>query len=191
MSSKIRKVVTVVETTHHEVGREVDPPIRVAISAAVLTNPWAGQGFVVDLAPEIKKIAPGLGVMLATEVVDALGGGSKIEAYGKAAIVGIKGEIEHASALIHTLHFGNAFRDLAEGTSYLSFVNRRAGAGALITIPMVHKLESWRRSHFLTADFAIADAPADDEIVVAIAASTGGRPFERIGDRNQDIANGV
>ncbi|MBX3093336.1 MAG: amino acid synthesis family protein [Cryobacterium sp.] len=191
MSLKLRKVITQVETLSTEYDREVDPTIRTAIAAAVIRNPWVDEGFVEDLSPKIKAIAPELGQLLSHEVVTALGGGVSIEAYGKSAVVGLNGEIEHASALIHTLHFGNVFRDMAEGTSYLSFTNRRAGSGALVVIPMVHKLESWRRSHFITSTLSIEDAPEADEIVVAIAASTGGRPFERIGDRNQDLASGI
>jgi hypothetical protein len=116
-----------------------------------------------------------------------LGGGDAVEAFGKAAVVGTDGELEHASALIHTLRFGNLFRDRVKGSAYLPFTNRRAGAGTTLQIPLMHKDDSGRRSHYLTADLCIADAPAPGELVVAISGSTGGRPFARIGDRYQDM----
>src|SRR5262245_2279817 len=101
---KLRKIVTVVEEVRAEGGREVYPPARVAIVAAVIENPWAGQGFVDDLTPGINATASDLGALLAPQVLDTLDGVA--EAYGKAAIVGLNGEIEHGSGLIHTLQFG-------------------------------------------------------------------------------------
>ena len=96
-------------------------------------------------------------------------------AYGKAAVVGLKGEIEHASAFIHTLRFGNKFRDAVGGTSYLSFTNSRGPAGCVISIPMMHKKDPGLRPYYLTQEFTIHDAPSDNEIVVAIGVATGGR----------------
>jgi hypothetical protein len=100
----------------------------------------------------------------------------------------VNGEIEHGSALIHTLRFGNVFRDAVGGTAYLEFTNTRTGPGALLSLPMIHKTESGKRSHFLTASFQIADAPGPDEILIAIGASDSGRAHPRIADRFQDIA---
>lgn len=191
MVYELRKLVTVVEELHTEAGRSVSPPLRVAIAAAVLRNPWLDRGFVDDLSTDVKKIGPKLGQSLSSAVVTALGGGANVEAYGKSAIVGLSGELEHASALIHSLHFGNVFRDMAEGSSFLRFTNRRTSAGDDIVIPLGHKHDDWRRSHYMTVDTCIKDAPRTDEIVVALAAATGGRPFARIGDRNQEIAAGV
>lgn len=188
LSLQVRKTASYVERLHTEFDQEIDPPHTIAVAAAVIRNPWIGRGFVQDLKPEIRALGPELGTLLSRELVDVMGGADGVEAYGKAAIVGLDGELEHASALIHTLHFGDVFREMAGGTSYLSFTNRRAVAGAVIVVPLIHKLESWRRSHFLTADMAIADAPRAGEIVVAIAAASGGRPFARIGDRHQDEA---
>ena len=108
----IRKIVTVVEEIRTEGGRPVWPAARVAVVAAVIENPWAGQGFVEDLNPGIDANASDLGALLAPQVLEALG--SPAEAYGKAAIVGLDGEIEHGSALIHTLKFGDHFRKAAE-----------------------------------------------------------------------------
>ena len=113
----IRKINTYVDEVLTEGGRPVDPPARTAVVVAVIENPWAGQGFVEDLAPGIDATASDLGKLLADRVVEALGG--PVEAFGKAAIVGLDGEIEHGSALIHTLKFGDHFRRAAEATTLL------------------------------------------------------------------------
>jgi hypothetical protein len=125
--------------------------------------------------------------MLTSLIIAAAGSGEAIEAYGKAAIVGTDGEGEHASALIHTLRFGNHFRKAVGAKSYLAFTNVRGPANAPIMIPLMHKLDEGMRSHYLTVHFAISDAPAADEIVVVLGASIGGRPHHRIGDRYQDL----
>ena len=153
----------------------------------MLRNPWHGRGFVDDLNPEIRAIAPKLGEMLTEMILDLAGSGDAVEGYGKAAIVGTSGEVEHASALIHTLRFGNHYRKAVGAESYLSFTNVRGPANTAIMIPLMHKADAGMRSHYLTVNFAIADAPAHDEIVVALGASIGGRPHHRIGDRYQDL----
>ena len=186
MSVEIRKLVSYAEDVLREGGKSGDP-VRIAAVAAVLRNPWAGRGFVENLRPEILEIAPALGARLVPSLVEMCGGRDAIEAYGKAAVVGAAGEIEHASALIHTLRFGNIFREAAGGTAYLSFSNTRGGPGAPIVIPLMHKIDVGLRSHYLTLQFAIPDAPAPDEVVVAIAASTGGRLHPRIGNRYEDM----
>lgn len=183
---EIRKVYTAYEELHQEGGRAVNPPIAMMAAAAVIKNPWVGRGYVENLKPEIDAIAPKLGELLVTYLFKLINSADDVEAYGKAAVVGLDGELEHANALIHTLKFGNKFRDAVKGTSILPFSSKRAGAGTEVTIPMVHKTDESKRSHYLTFEFNIGDAPREDEIVVAIAASTGGRPFPRIGDRHQD-----
>jgi len=183
----IRKIVTYVETTFVEGGRDAPTSLRLFGAAAVLTNPWAGRGFVDDLKPEIHVLAPILGAKLTAEILAIAGGGEAVEAYGKAAVVGTSGEIEHASALIHTLRFGNHFRKAVGAKSYLSFTNTRGGPNCPVVIPMMHKDDEGMRSHYLTLQFSIVDAPGPDEIVVALGASIGGRPHHRIGDRYKDI----
>ena len=183
----LRKVVTHTEEVHIEGGRAADPPLRLLGIAAVLTNPWAGQGFVEDLRPTILEVAPRLGEVLVPRLVDLAGGADAVEGYGKAAMVGTSGEVEHGSALIHTLRFGNVFREAVGGTAYLSFTNTRGGPGATLSIPMMHKVDPGWRSHYLTLEMTVADAPAPDEIVVAIGASVGGRPHHRIGNRYSDM----
>ncbi|MGV8986088.1 MAG: amino acid synthesis family protein [Cypionkella sp.] len=187
MSALIRKTLTYVETTLIEGGRAAPRPLVLIAAAAVIKNPWAGRGFVDDLGPEIRVVAPELGQLLTAMILERTGGGEAVEGYGKSAVVGLDGEVEHASALIHTLRFGNHYRTAVGAKSYLSFCNTRGGANAPIMIPLMDKGDEGRRSHYLTIHFSIPDAPAADEIVVALGASIGGRPHHRIGDRYQDL----
>ncbi|WP_341487144.1 amino acid synthesis family protein [Pararhizobium sp. A13] len=187
MDIGVRKIATFVEETFIEGGRDAERPITMVVVAAILRNPWAGQGFVENLKPEILRVAPVLGQELTRRLL-ALMPAEKVEAFGKTAAVGVNGEIEHGSALIHTLRFGNVFRDAVHGTSYLEFTNTRSAPGALLSLPMTHKTKPGKRSHFLTANFQIADAPGPDEIVIAIGTCDGGRAHARIADRFQDMA---
>jgi Amino acid synthesis len=175
---KLRKVVTIVEEIRTEGGRGVNPPARVAVVAAVIENPWAGQGFVEDLTQGIEATASDLGALLAPDVLEALE--APAEAYGKAAIVGLNGEIEHGSALIHTLKFGDHFRKAANATTLLPAVEKRGPAGVLFDIPLKHITDATIRSHHQTVEVRIADAPHPDEIVVALAAAAQGRPQQRL-----------
>ena len=183
---KIRKYVVYDEETLIEGFRKAETPMRMFAVAAVIENPWAGK-YIEDLKPEILSIAPPLGKELTQRITNLVGGGDRIEAYGKAAVAGLDGEIEHASALIHTLRFGNFYREAVGAKSYLSFTNTRGPADSPIMIPLMDKNDAGRRSHYLTIQFSIADAPRSDEIVVAIGGSIGGRPHHRIGDRYQDL----
>ena len=187
MDLKLRKFTKFVDKTFIEGGKKAKEPVLLVSVAAVIQNPWAGKGFVEDLKPEIIDLAPQLGDFLVPELVKEIGSGDKILAYGKAAIVGLNGEIEHASAFIHTLRFGNKFRDAVGGTSYLSFTNTRGPAGSKISIPMMHKTDSGLRPYYLTHEFTIHDAPFDNEIVIAIGGSSSGRAHARTGDRYQDM----
>ncbi len=187
MPLSLRKVVTYSENIQVEGGRQVPGTFKLFAVAAILANPWVGREFVEDLKPEIHAIAPVLGELLTAEIISMVGSGDAVEGYGKAAVVGTSGEIEHASALIHTLRFGNHFRKAVGAKSYLSFTNTRGGPGCPVAIPMMHKLDEGMRSHYLTIQFSINDAPGSDEIVVALGASIGGRPHHRIGDRYQDL----
>ena len=110
-----------------------------------------------------------------------------IEAYGKAAMAGLDCEQEHASALIHTLHFGNFYREALGAKTYLGFTNTRGPANTQIQIPLMDKHDTGRRSHYLTVQFSVPDAPGHDKLVIALGASLGGRPHHRIGDRYQDL----
>ncbi len=186
MTPDIRKIVTYAEDVLVEGFKAADPPWRMVAVAAVLTNPWAGR-YVEDLKPEIQAFGPVMGEMLTDRICDLCGDGDAIEAFGKAGVVGLDGEIEHASGLIHTLRFGNFFRQAVGAKSYLAFTNIRGGANTSIQIPQMDNNDVGRRSHYLTINFAIPDAPRADEVVVALGAATSGRPHHRIGDRYQDL----
>jgi len=175
---KLRKVFTLVEETLEEGGEAVDPVARIAVVAAVIENPWAGKGFVEDLTPGIDSVAGELGLLLSARVAAALD--APIEAYGKAGIVGLNGEIEHASGLIHTLQFGNPFRDIASATTLLPAVEKRSGAGRGFDIPLKHITDMKLRSHHQTIEVSFADAPHADEILIALAAAAQGRPKQRL-----------
>lgn len=173
-----RKIITLVEETVTEGGRPVEPTARVAVVAAIITNPWDGQGFVEDLNPGIEATASEVGALLASRVVDALG--APVEAYGKAAIVGLDGEIEHGSALIHTLKFGDHFRKAASATTLLPAVEKRGPAGVVFDIPLKHVTDATIRSHHQSIEVRLADAPHPGEIVIALAAAAQGRPQQRL-----------
>jgi len=187
MPAEIRRTLLHVETTLIDGGRPAPTPLKLIAAVAVIANPWAGRGYVETLRPEIKEVAPGLGQMLAAMIVDAAGSGAAVEGYGKCAVAGMGGEIEHAAGLIHYLPFGNAYREAVGAKSYLAFSNTRGGPNTPIVIPLMDKHDAGRRSHYLTIQLAIPDAPADDELVVALGASVGGRPHHRIGDRYADL----
>ncbi len=186
MDPEIRKIVTYDEETLIEGYRVSKTPWRMFAVAAVVRNPWAGR-FVEDLKPEIMAYGPKLGEMMTQRMIALAGSGYAIEAYGKAAVVGLNGEVEHASGLIHTLRFGNFYREAVGAKSYLAFTNTRGGANAPIMVPLMDKNDAGRRSHYLTIQFSIPDAPRDDEIVVVLGGATSGRPHHRIGDRYQDL----
>ena len=174
---ELRKVVTFDEDIYIEGERASDPPLRMIGVAAVVKNPWFGQGFVEDLSPEIQRMAPYLGKLITDKLIFLAGSGDAIEAYGKACIAGTSCEIEHASALIHTLQFGNFYREAVGAKSYLGFTNTRGPANTQIQIPLMDKHDTGRRSHYLTVQFSVYDAPAVDELVVALGAATRGRPI--------------
>jgi len=188
MALKIRKLVRYTDETYIEGGKAADRPWIMVAVAAVIENPWAGMGFVEDLRSAILEQAPKLGEIMVPDLLRTIGGADKVEAYGKAAVVGMNGEVEHGSGMIHTLRFGNQYRVAVGGQSFLSFTNKRAGPGTAITIPMMHKDDAGFRAHYLTHEFHIPDAPGADEIVIALGAASSGRPHHRIGDRYQDMA---
>ena len=184
---ELRKVVTYDEEIHRDGARPATPALRMIGVAAVVKNPWHGLGYVEDLMPDISRMAPVLGKLLTDRLIALAGSGDAIEAYGKAALAGTDCELEHGSALIHTLRFGNFYREAVGAKTYLGFTNSRGPANSQIQIPLMDKHDSGRRSHYLTVQFSIPDAPGHDELVVALGAATGGRPHHRIGDRYADL----
>lgn len=193
MEASVRKIVTWEEEVRVEGENVLDTPWRKVAVAAVIRNPWHGEGYVEDLEPAVSRIAPKLAQELSSRVLRTLGGVEQVEAFGKAALIGLEGEIEHGASLIHTPHFGDLYREAVDGTSILAFSDRRAGAGEALVIPMWHKTASTTRSHYQTFELRIPDAPRADELVVAVAGADGPRPYARIGDRSTDgkVATGV
>ncbi|MHA7179621.1 amino acid synthesis family protein [Arthrobacter sp. MDB2-24] len=184
----IRKIVYYQEEVLTENGQSPACPIRRASVAAVVSNPWAGTGPETDLGRLTEELAPQLARTLTDRLVNGLGGADRIEAFGKAAIVGTAGEMEHAAALIHTPYFGNLVREFLEGSSIICFADDRAEPGQALVVPMWHKDQASTRSHYQTMSARVSDGPRADEIVVVVAASTGSRPHPRIGDRLTDPA---
>jgi hypothetical protein len=177
---KIRKLVVSVEETHEEMGRPISPPTRKACALAVIENPFAGR-HEANLDPLI-KIGEALGGLLGERAVAALGiAPGKIESYGKAAIVGENGELEHAAAILHPT-LGKPLRAAVEkGAALIPSAKKRAGMGARIDVPLGHKDAAFVRSHFDAMEVGVVDAPRADEIVVAIVVTDSGRPLPRIG----------
>jgi len=180
MSAVIRKIVTVVEETTMEGGRNVSPPTRRAAAIAVIDNPFAGK-FVDDLGPLI-AMGEELGELLATRAVAALGiEGSKAQSYGKAAAVGENGELEHAAAILHPKMGAPVRKVLGKGAALIPSSKKRGGLGAVLDIPLGHKDAAFVRSHFDGMEVQINDAPRANEIMVAVAVTDSGRPLPRVG----------
>jgi hypothetical protein len=182
----LRKLVLYRDVVVTEAGEAPTQPAWRASVAAVIRNPWVGTGPAADLSAEQGRIAPVLARLLTDRLIASLGGVDEIESFGKAAIVGTAGEIEHAGALIHTPHFGNLVRGFLQGESIICFADTRAAAGETLVVPLWHKTRASTRSHYQTVSARVSDAPRSDEIVVIAAASTGPRPHARIGDRMTD-----
>jgi len=177
---KIRKLVVSVEETHREMGKPIAPPTRKACAIAVIENPFAGR-YEADLAPLI-AIGEALGGLLGARAVAALGvTPDRIESYGKAAIVGEAGELEHAAAILHPT-LGKPLRAAVEhGAALIPSAKKRGGMGARIDVPLGHKDAGFVRSHFDAIEIGVSDAPRADEIVVAIVVTDSGRPLPRVG----------
>ena len=176
----IRKIVTVVEETHREGDQAVTPATRKAAAIAVIRNPFAGR-HVADLA-ELIAVGETLGGMLGERAVRALGiAPGAVESYGKAAIVGEDGELEHAAAILHP-KLGAPMRVAVEkGAALIPSAKKRGGMGAAIDVPLGHKDAAFVRSHFDAMEIRVSDAPRRDEIVVAVVVPDSGRPLPRIG----------
>ena len=180
MKAQIRKIVIVIDETLIEQGREVATPVRRAAAIAIIANPFAGR-YVDDLS-DLMIVGEELGGLLAARALTALDvPGTAIESYGKAAAVGADGELEHAAAILHP-KLGAPFRKiLGKGTALIPSSAKRGGLGTVLTIPLGHKDAAFVRSHFDGMDVQINDSPRAQEIMVAIAITTGGRPHPRIG----------
>jgi hypothetical protein len=177
MDTDVRKVVLHVEEVRVSGGVRLEQPLRISAAAAVVANPHAGR-FVADLGDLADRYCETLGSLLSTTALDALAG--PVEAYGKGALVGMAGEVEHGSAIIHNLRFGDYVRRASDGSALLPSAEKRGAAGAPIDLALKHKDDHSVRSHHQTFEVRVADAPADDEIVIWVALATGGRPHARL-----------
>lgn len=187
MKAKIRKIMTLVEETRLEMGKEVSPPARRALAAAVIANPHAGT-YVADLE-DLMAIGADLGAALTRRCLAALGAQAAcVQSFGKAAMVGENGELEHAAAILHP-RLGAPLRDvLGGGKALVPSAKKMGSPGQTLDIPLGHKDAAYVRSHFDAMELQCPDAPGPNEIVVAIALSTNGRPLPRVGGLTHETA---
>ena len=174
---EVRKVVERLEIITRENDQPLAKPLRIAIVAVVFKNPYP-VGYVADVVTLADKVAGEVGDILGARTIELLG--DKAESYGKAALVGTEGEVEHGSAIIHNLLFGNKFRDAAGGKELLPAAEKVGAYGTSIDIPIKHMLDAKTRSHHQTITFRVEDAPLPREIMIACVAANGGRPLARL-----------
>ena len=180
MPAIIRKLIVQVEETHTEAGRPVMPPTRKALAMAVIANPYAGK--YVENLDELIAIGEELGALLGERCVQALGiAPGDAQSYGKAAIVGEAGELEHAAAILHPKLGAQLRRAVEKGAALVPSAKKRGGMGTAIDVPLGHKDAAFVRSHFDAMEARVGDAPMAHEIVVAVVVTDSGRPLPRIG----------
>jgi hypothetical protein len=185
----IRKMMMVTDEIHREMGREINPPTRRAAAIAVIENPFAGR-YVEDLSL-LMEIGAELGGLLGARAVAALGiAPSEVESYGKAALVGENGELEHAAAILHPKLGAPLRQAVGKGAALVPSSKKRGGPGQALDIPLGHKDAAYVRSHFDGMEVAINDAPRSDEILVAVAVTDSGRPLPRVGGLEAKDAEG-
>ncbi len=180
MPADIRKVIVTVEEVRREGGRPVDPPLRRAAAIAVLANPYAGS-YQEDLSP-LFDMGEELAALLADQAIAALGiAGERVRSYGKAAVVGTNGELEHCAALMHP-KFGKPLRArIGGGKALIPSAAKCGGPGTAIDVPLHFKDDEWAFDYFDAMEVRVADAPAPDEIVLICAVTSAGRPHARVG----------
>ena len=190
MSADIRKIAVIVEETRREMGREIEPPTRKAVAVAVIANPFAGR-YVEDLEP-LMAIGEELGGLLGRKCVEALGiDPAHAESYGKAAMVGENGELEHAAAILHP-RLGKPLRAAVEkGAALVPSSKKMGGPGQPLDVPLGHKDAAYVRSHFDGIEVRLNDSPRAGEIMVAVAVTDSGRPLPRVGGLLASEAEGV
>ena len=180
MTANIRKIIVQVDETRQEMGHAVTPPTRRALAMAVIANPYAGRYS--ENLDELIAIGEELGALLGQKCVQALGiEPGQAQSYGKAAIVGEAGELEHAAAILHP-KLGAPLRAAVEkGAALVPSAKKRGGMGTAIDVPLGHKDAAFVRSHFDAMEARVSDAPRAQEIVVAVVVTDSGRPLPRIG----------
>lgn len=189
MKAKIRKIAVFLEEVHSEMGHAIHPPTRRAAAVAVIENPFAGK-YVEDLS-DLMTIGEELGELLTQRAVDALGiPGPTAESYGKAAVVGENGELEHAAAILHPKLGTPVRKVLGKGAALIPSSKKRGGLATVLDIPLGHKDAAFVRSHFDGMEVRLNDAPRANEIMVAIAVTDSGRPLARVGGLTKDQIKG-
>jgi len=189
MKATVRKYQTVVEETLREIGIDIDPPTRKATAMAVIANPFAGH-YQEDLSL-LMDIGAELGDILGRKAVAALGiDPTESQSYGKAAIVGSRGELEHAAAILHPKLGAPLRAALEKGAALVPSVKKMGDLGSAIDVPLGHKDAAYVRSHFDGMEVRVSDAPRADEIVVCVAVTDSGRPLPRVGGLTHEDAEG-
>jgi hypothetical protein len=189
MTAKIRKIAVNVEETHSEIGRTISPPTRKAVAVAVIENPFAGQ-YHEDLS-DLMEIGAQLGGLLGAKCVEALGiTPEQAESYGKSAMVGENGELEHAAAILHPKLGAPLRKAVEKGAALVPSSKKMGSPGQVLDVPLGHKDAAYVRSHFDGIEVRLNDAPRANEIMVAVAVTDSGRPLPRVGGLNSRDAVG-
>ena len=190
MKAQIRKIIVQVDEVHIEMGKVISPPTRRALAMAVIHNPLAGS--YTENLDALIDIGEELGGLLGDKCVKALGiSPGDAQSYGKAAIVGEAGEIEHAAAILHP-KLGAPLRMAVEKGAALVLSSKKRGTlGTAIDVPLGHKDAAFVRSHFDAMEARVSDAPRANEIVVAVVVTDSGRPLARVGGLQAHEVKGV
>ncbi|MEM9221963.1 MAG: amino acid synthesis family protein [Pseudomonadota bacterium] len=189
MSADVRKIAVFTDETHREMGRTIAPPTRRAAAVAVIANPFAGR-YSHDLAV-LMEIGAEMGAMLGNRAVRALAiAPEQVESYGKAAMVGENGELEHAAAILHPKLGAPLRAEVGGGKALVPSSKKMGGPGQVLDIPLGHKDAAYVRSHFDGMEVRLNDAPRADEILVAVAVTDSGRPLPRVGGLQKDEIQG-
>ena len=180
MAAQIRKIIVQVDEIRMEMGKAITPPTRRALAMAVIANPFAGR--YEENLDALIAIGEELGGLLGDKCVAALGiKPGDAHSYGKAAIVGEAGELEHAAAILHPKLGAPLRKAVGKGAALVPSAKKRGGLGTAIDVPLGHKDAAFVRSHFDAMEARVADAPRANEIVVAVVVTDSGRPLARVG----------
>ena len=189
MKVKIRKIAVNVEETRQEIGRAISPATRKAVAVAVIENPFANI-YQEDLT-ELMDIGAELGELLGRKCVEVLGiTPDQAESYGKSAMVGENGELEHAAALLHPKMGAPLRAEVEQGAALVASSKKMGSPGQVLDVPLGHKDAAYVRSHFDAIEVRLNDAPRMNEIMVAVAVTDSGRPLPRVGGLTHEDAIG-
>jgi len=189
MTARIRKIAVNIEETHQEMGKSISPATRKAVAVAVIENPFAGT-YVEDLS-DLIEIGAELGALLGRKCIEALGiSPSEAESYGKSAMVGENGELEHAAAILHPKLGAPLRKEVEKGAALVPSSKKMGGPGQVLDVPLGHKAAAYVRSHFDGIEVRLNDAPRANEIMVAVAVTDSGRPLPRVGGLSAEDAVG-